>query len=59
MQDEVQEFERNKVWALVPSPSKKTIIGTLWVYKNKLDENRIITRNKSRLVAKDILNWMA
>ncbi|GJW79798.1 retrovirus-related pol polyprotein from transposon TNT 1-94 [Tanacetum coccineum] len=28
-----------------------TIIGTKWIYKNKLDENGIVTRNKARLVA--------
>ncbi|GJY79830.1 retrovirus-related pol polyprotein from transposon TNT 1-94 [Tanacetum coccineum] len=28
-----------------------TIIGTKWVYRNKLDENGVITRNKARLVA--------
>nr|GEU99719.1 copia protein [Tanacetum cinerariifolium] len=28
-----------------------TIIGTKWVYRNKLDENVVVTRNKARLVA--------
>ena len=28
------------------------IIGTKWVFKNKLDEHGLITRNKARLVAK-------
>ncbi|GKD87427.1 copia protein, partial [Tanacetum coccineum] len=28
-----------------------TIIGTKWVYRNKLDENGIVSRNKARLVA--------
>ena len=28
------------------------IIGTKWVFRNKLDENGYITRNKARLVAK-------
>nr|GEX63359.1 copia protein [Tanacetum cinerariifolium] len=28
-----------------------TIIGTKWVYRNKLDENGLVTRNKARLVA--------
>nr|GFA53132.1 copia protein [Tanacetum cinerariifolium] len=27
-----------------------TIIGTKWVYRNKLDENAVVTRNKARLV---------
>ena len=28
------------------------MIGTKWVYKNKLDENGEVTRNKERLVCK-------
>ncbi|GJX45019.1 copia protein [Tanacetum coccineum] len=28
-----------------------TIIGTKWVYRNKLDENGVVTRNKASLVA--------
>ncbi|GJY08962.1 retrovirus-related pol polyprotein from transposon TNT 1-94 [Tanacetum coccineum] len=28
-----------------------TIIGTKWVYRNKLDENGVVPRNKARLVA--------
>ena len=28
------------------------IIGTKWVFRNKLDENGYVTRNKARLVAK-------
>ena len=27
------------------------IIGTKWVFRNKLDENGYVTRNKARLVA--------
>ncbi|GJZ17848.1 retrovirus-related pol polyprotein from transposon TNT 1-94 [Tanacetum coccineum] len=28
-----------------------TIIGTKWIYRNKLDENGVVSRNKARLVA--------
>lgn len=51
MQEELNQFERNQVWELVPRPNDKHIIGTKWVFKNKLDENGIIVRNKARLVA--------
>ncbi|GKA58596.1 hypothetical protein Tco_0757784 [Tanacetum coccineum] len=27
-----------------------TIIGTKWVYRNKLDENNVVSRNKARIV---------
>nr|KAJ0209273.1 hypothetical protein LSAT_V11C400206350 [Lactuca sativa] len=51
MQEELNEFERHKVWTLVPRPSGKTFTGTRWVYRNKVDKDGIITRNKARLVA--------
>ncbi|GJT22173.1 retrovirus-related pol polyprotein from transposon TNT 1-94 [Tanacetum coccineum] len=31
MQEELNQFERNKVWTLVPIPHGKTIIGTKWI----------------------------
>ncbi|GJS74554.1 retrovirus-related pol polyprotein from transposon TNT 1-94 [Tanacetum coccineum] len=51
MQEELNQFISNDVWELVPNPMNMTIIGTKWVYRNKLDENGIVTRNKARLVA--------
>nr|KYP70668.1 Retrovirus-related Pol polyprotein from transposon TNT 1-94 [Cajanus cajan] len=52
MQEELNQFERNEVWDLVPLPNDYPIIGTKWVFRNKFDESRIIIRNKARLVAK-------
>nr|GEV59675.1 retrovirus-related Pol polyprotein from transposon TNT 1-94 [Tanacetum cinerariifolium] len=51
MQEELNQFERNKVWTLVPKPNGKTIIGTKWIWKNKMDEEGVVTKNKERLVA--------
>ncbi|GKA22284.1 retrovirus-related pol polyprotein from transposon TNT 1-94 [Tanacetum coccineum] len=51
MQDELNQFARNKVWTLVPAPYGKTIIGSKWVFRNKRDETGIVTKNKARLVA--------
>ena len=51
MQEELNKFERNEVWELVPRPNDQSVIGTKWVYRNKIDENGIIIRNKARLVA--------
>ncbi|GJW83645.1 retrovirus-related pol polyprotein from transposon TNT 1-94 [Tanacetum coccineum] len=51
MQEELNQFITNDVWELVPNPMDMTIIGTKWVYRNKLDENGVVTRNKARLVA--------
>ncbi|MCH79544.1 gag-protease polyprotein [Trifolium medium] len=51
MQDELNQFRRSEVWDLVPRPDGVNVIGTKWVYRNKSDENGIVTRNKARLVA--------
>ena len=51
MQEELNQFERNQVWTLVPRPQNHSIIGTKWVFRNKHDESGIIIRNKARLVA--------
>ncbi|GKE63113.1 copia protein [Tanacetum coccineum] len=40
MQEEINQFVKNM-----------TIIETKWVFRNKLDENGIVSRNKARLVA--------
>jgi len=36
---------------LVPRPAEQNIIGTKWIFKNKIDEHGIVVRNKARLVA--------
>ena len=46
------QFERNKVWTLVPRPKQHPMIGTKWVFRNKMNEQGVITRNKETLVAK-------
>ncbi|KAK6161465.1 hypothetical protein DH2020_004846 [Rehmannia glutinosa] len=35
MQEELNQFEKNDVWELVPCPPSQTIIGTKWVFRNK------------------------
>ena len=50
-QEELNQFERNQVWHLVPRPHDRPIIGTKWIFRNKLDESGNIVRNKARLVA--------
>jgi len=51
MQEELNQFQRNDVWDLVPKLYQKNIIVTKWVFKNKLNEQGEVTRNKARLVA--------
>ncbi|CAM8935603.1 unnamed protein product [Rhodiola kirilowii] len=52
MQDELHQFERNKVWRLVPRPEKRKVISTRWILKNKLNSKGEVVRNKARLVVK-------
>ena len=51
MQEELTEFKRNKVWTLVPAPAGKTIIGTKWVFRNKMDADGVVIKNKAHIVA--------
>ncbi|GJZ69127.1 retrovirus-related pol polyprotein from transposon TNT 1-94 [Tanacetum coccineum] len=50
-QEDLNQFITNDVWELVPQPRNMTIIETKWVFRNKLDENGVISRNKARLVS--------
>nr|GFC14435.1 retrovirus-related Pol polyprotein from transposon TNT 1-94 [Tanacetum cinerariifolium] len=51
MQEELDQFERLKVWRLVPQPEGKAVIKTKWIFKNKKDESSLVIQNKARLVA--------
>ena len=50
MEEEIQQIKKNNTWSLVPKPEDKNVIGTKWVFRNKLDEKGEVTRNKARLV---------
>ena len=52
MDEELEQIERNNTWELVPRPKDKNVIRTKWVFKNKLNENGEVIRNKARLVCK-------
>ncbi|GJY44095.1 retrovirus-related pol polyprotein from transposon TNT 1-94 [Tanacetum coccineum] len=51
MQEEIHEFERLKVWELVPCPDYMFLIKLKWIYKVKIDESGGVLKNKARLVA--------
>nr|GEV93003.1 reverse transcriptase domain-containing protein [Tanacetum cinerariifolium] len=51
MQEELLQFQIQKVWVLVDLPFGKKAIGTKWVYRNKKDEREVVVRNKVKLVA--------
>ena len=37
MKEEISQIEKNKTWELVPRPLDKNVIGTKWVFRNKMD----------------------
>ncbi|GKC98089.1 retrovirus-related pol polyprotein from transposon TNT 1-94 [Tanacetum coccineum] len=51
MQEEIHEFQRLKVWELVPCPDKVLLVKLKWNYKVKADEFGGVLKNKARLVA--------
>ena len=52
MNKELYQIEKNHNWELVPRPHDKNVIGTKWIFKNKLNVNGDVVRNKARLVCK-------
>eukprot|EP00253_Pinus_taeda_P011574 PITA_11574 len=52
MDEELEQIEKNNTWELVPRPKGKNVIGTKWIFKNKLNENGEVIRNKAKVVFK-------
>ena len=48
--EELNQIEKNQTWKLVPRPEGKNVIGTKWIFKNKLIEDGEVIRNTARLV---------
>eukprot|EP00253_Pinus_taeda_P017688 PITA_17688 len=52
MDEELEQIEKNNTWELVPRPKDKNVIGTKWIFENKLNENGEVIRNKAKFVCK-------
>jgi hypothetical protein len=52
MDEELDQIEKNDTLELVPRPKNKNVIDRKWVFRNKLNEDGQVTRNKARLVCK-------
>ena len=52
MEEVLQQIIINDKWELVPRLKDKNLIGTKWVFKNKMNEQGEVIRNKARLVCK-------
>jgi transposase InsO family protein len=60
MNDELDQIEKSNMWEMVHRPEGKNIIGSKWIFKNKLNEQGQVFRNKARLVCKgyvEIEGW--
>jgi len=57
MQEEIHKFQRNDVQVLVPRTLGKKVIGTKWLFRNKLNGNGEMVRNKARLVIVTVI-WV-
>jgi hypothetical protein len=53
MDEELYNIEKNDTWKLVPRPKNNNVIGTKWVFRNKLNEETQVTRNKAIFVCKE------
>jgi hypothetical protein len=52
----LDQIENNNTWELVPRPKNKNVIGTKWVFRNKLNEDGQVTRNKDILLCKGYIH---
>lgn len=52
MNEEIEKIERIWTWTLVLRPKNKNVIGSRWVFQNKMNEDGEVTRNKDKFVCK-------
>ena len=52
MHEELNNFIHNKVWTLEERPKGARVLRTRWVFQNKQDDQGVVVRNKTILVAK-------
>lgn len=52
MKEELNQIEKSETWKVMPRPKDKNVIRTKLVFKNNLNENSEIMRNKDILVCK-------
>ena len=52
MKEELDKIMNNYTWEFVPRPKNKNVIGTKWVFQNKINEQGEVVRNKEILACK-------
>ncbi|XP_075074704.1 uncharacterized protein LOC142162271 [Nicotiana tabacum] len=48
IEEELDQFDKNQVWKLIPKLENVPVIGTKWVFRNKLNKDGKVVRNKAR-----------
>jgi hypothetical protein len=39
MEEELNQIENSYTWELIPTPKEKNVVGTKWVFRNKLNKD--------------------
>ncbi|XP_076957687.1 uncharacterized protein LOC143633230 [Bidens hawaiensis] len=52
MHEELNQFEKLKVWRLIELPKGNKALDMRWVFRNKQDDSGVIVRNKAQLVVR-------
>lgn len=52
MEEELDQIVKNETQELAPRPKDKNVIGTKMVFRNKMNEQGEVVRNKDRLLCK-------
>jgi hypothetical protein len=52
MNEELDQIEKSNTWEMVQRLEGKNVIGSKWIFKNKMNEQGQVVRNKARLVCK-------
>lgn len=52
MEERLEQIQKSNTWELVSRPKDKNVIGTTWVYCNKVNEECKVVLNKTCLVCK-------
>ena len=55
MKEELDKILKNETWELVPRPKDNNVKETKWVFRNKMNEQGEVVRNKVILVCKGYL----